>query len=66
MTIKEFNKTSEDLHLALNEKLRKIKCLTFDNKIIKFLSNNKEINKFELGNFVYKNLREPSVFIIFF
>jgi hypothetical protein len=62
--IKEFNKKSEDLHFTLNEKLRKIKCLTFDNRIIKFLSNKKEINKFELGNFDYEHLREPSVFIL--
>ena len=49
--IKLFNKLSEDLQLAMNEKSKKLKSLIFNNKLIKFLSYTKEINKFELGMF---------------
>ena len=63
--IKASNKKSEDLLIDLNENLRKLKFLTFDHKIIKFLPNNKKLNKWELGYFDVKYLREPSVFIFF-
>ena len=41
---------------------KKLKNLIFDNKLIKFLTKYKEINKFELGNFDYEEL-ESLVFI---
>ena len=41
--IKVFNKASEDLHSALKEKSKKLKSLIFDGKLIKFLSNTKDI-----------------------
>jgi hypothetical protein len=63
--IKAFNKKSEDLQTDLNENLRKLKCLTFDHKIIKFLPNTKKLNKCELGYFDVKYFREPSVFNFF-
>jgi hypothetical protein len=56
--IKVFNKRSEELHAALNEKSKKLKSSIFDNKLIKFISNNIEINRSELGNFDH----ETSVF----
>jgi len=59
--IKVFNKESEELHAALNEKSKKLKSSIFDNKLIKFIPNNKEINRSELGNFDY----ETSVLSIF-
>lgn len=58
--IKVFNKESEDLQTALNEKSKKLKNSIFDNKLIKFLSNVQNINQFEIGNFNYEQL-EPSV-----
>ena len=45
--IKVFNKTSEDLQAALNEKSKKLKNSIFNNRLINFLSNTKEINKYE-------------------
>ena len=62
--IKVFNKTSEDLQAALNEKSKKLKNSIFNNRLINFLSNTKEINKYELGNFDYEKLNEPSVFYL--
>ncbi len=66
--IKIFNKKSEKIQSALNKKSKKLKCLTFDEKIIKFLSNTNEINKFELGEINYELLIKPLVsnFSIFF
>jgi hypothetical protein len=66
--IKIFNKKSEKIQSALNKKSKKLKCLTFDEKIIKFLSNTNEINKFELGEINYELLIQPLVsnFSIFF
>jgi hypothetical protein len=64
--IKEFNKTSEELQLDLNGKLKKLKSLIFNGKLIKFISNSRQINKFELGNFEYEILKEPTVFFFFF
>jgi len=63
--IKAFNKKSEDLQADLNKNLIKLKILTFDLKIIKFLPNTNKLNKFELGHFDVKYLREPSVFNFF-
>ncbi len=63
--IKVFNKESEELETALNEKSVKLKQLIFDNKLIKFISNTNDINKFELGNFNYEQLMEPSVLRLF-
>jgi len=63
--IKVFNKISDELHTALNEKSKKLKSSIFDNKLIKFLSNVQNINQFEIGNFNYEQI-EPSVSKIFF
>ena len=59
--IKPFNKSSEDLQLALNEKSKKLKSSIFNYKLIRFLLNTKEIGKFEIGIFDYENSREPIV-----
>jgi hypothetical protein len=66
--IKVFNKASNELQIALNKKSEKLKSLIFNEKLIKFISNNKEINKYALGNFDYEQLREPSVckYFLFF
>ncbi len=40
--IKVFNKESDEMS-------KKLKLSIFDNKLIKFISNTKDINKFELG-----------------
>jgi hypothetical protein len=66
--IKVFNKASEDLKIALNKKEKKLKSLIFDEKLIKFLTNTKAINKYELGFFDYEHFREPSVckYFLFF
>ena len=61
--IKLFNKSSEDLQLTL--KSIKLKSLIFDSKLIKFLSNAKNISKSELGIFHYEYLRDPTVFNFF-
>ena len=63
--IKVFNKASEDLQINLNKKSEKLKSLIFNEKLIKFVSNTKEINKYALGNFDYERLREPSVSLYF-
>ena len=63
--IKAFNNASEKLQSVLNEKSKKLKSSIFNDKLIKFLSNTKEINQFELGYFDVKYLREPSVFKFF-
>ena len=63
--IKVFNKESEDLHLVLNEISKKQKSLIFNDKLMKFLSNTKEINKYEIGNFYYGSFRESWVFYYF-
>ena len=54
--IKAFNKASEKLQSVLNEKSKKLKSIIFNDKLIKFLSNTKEINQFELGKFDYERL----------
>lgn len=64
--IKVFNNVSQELQSALNEKSNKLKSLIFNNKLIKFISNTKEINKFELGNYDYECLEYKSVFIFFY
>jgi hypothetical protein len=64
--IKAFNKESEKLQSVLNEKSKKLKYLIFNDKLIKFLSNTKEINQFELGKLDYERLRESSVFNFYF
>jgi len=66
--IKVFNKASNELQIALNKKSEKLKSLILNEKLIKFISNNKEINKYALGNFDYEQLREPSVckYFLFF
>jgi len=38
-----------------------LKSLIFNYKLIRFLSNTKEIGKFEVGIFDYENSREPIV-----
>ena len=43
--IKEFSKTSKVLQSVLTEKSKNLKSLIFGNKLIKFLSNTKEISK---------------------
>ena len=61
--------TKHQKNSVLNEKSKKSKkskSLIFNDKLIKFLSNTKEINQFELGKFDYERLRESSVFNFYF
>jgi len=59
--IKVFNSTCEKLQTDLSRKVVKLKSLIFNNRLIKFISNTKDINKHELGYFDYEQLKERSV-----
>ena len=63
--MKQFNKKSEEMQLKLNKKSIKLNSLVFDNKLIKFVSNNNEINKYELGHIDYEQLEEKTVKFLF-
>ncbi len=55
------------MQLKLNKESIKLNSLVFDNKLIKFVSNNNEINKYELGHIDYEQLEEKRVmFFIYF
>jgi hypothetical protein len=58
-----FNNACQDLEVALKKKSEKFKSFLFNKKLIKFLSNNKAINRHVFGTFDYEQLTEPSVCI---
>ncbi len=65
--IKIFNKISADLESSLKKEAKKLQSLTFDNELIKFKSNNNEIDESELGYISYERLIKSSlVFILNF
>jgi len=64
--MKQFNFKSEDLQSRLNKESAKLNHLIFDSKLIRFISNTNEMNKFELGIIDYEQLGETTVIIISF
>jgi hypothetical protein len=63
--MKQFNKKSEEMQLKLNKESIKLNSLVFDDKLIKFVSNNKEINKYELGYIDFEQPGEKTVKFLF-
>ena len=49
-----------------NQELNQLNNLIFDNKLIKFLSNTNEMNKFEIGIIDFEQLGETTVFLFNF
>ena len=64
--MKQFNQKSEEIQLKLSNELTKLNNLIFDNKLIKFLSNTNEMNKFEIGIIDFEQLGETTVFLFIF
>ena len=64
--MKQFNQKSEEIQLKLSNELTKLNNLIFDNKLIKFLSNTNEMNKFEIGIIDFEQLGETTVFLFNF
>jgi hypothetical protein len=64
--MKILTKTTDELQLALKQKSKKLKNSIFNNKLIKFQSNNDKFNQYVIGNFDYEQLSASVFNFLFF